>query len=961
MKPALIPFVTCFCLLAFPFKNLAQSAGVYADMEKALQLYHAERYEAALKTIQTVDTIALFKKELWKIRYWRIAGGCLSKLNQIESARYVYEQVAATDWTRPEFQDTVVVELLLEATEFFINLPDAQKSLLCLEAGEKMSKNLHGPSSVDWVRFQMQRAQYKFTIESDYEGAVLLGKNALSVWLKRHGQWNETAKSFYKYLADFEIKGIDPSRAIEFINKRMEISNKISPKNLSDLYSVWSDLATVYYETGSYDQAIIANKNALKIAVQLNDKEKIAIRYIRFGGTLYQKKKYTEAESYFRQAYMIRSSIQNVKPSLIIESGFNIIACLTPLNKMEEADQLLKSLIQKINYDPLLPFPYEKLPIRKATLIKLLYFDAKNQYYWFLKDGDERKLKEACRRFENAVKVLEEVHCEYEEAGSKQYILDRYHYVFEMSLNALFDLYQCTGSEEVLTQAFGYTERSRAIFLSETLKRSDIEASAAIPDSLRRAIQQAQHKLAEIENRRHILMQKKLASDAPAILDINEELYEAIEYLRHLESEAKRLSPDFGRAKEISWINPEQMRKRLKPGEGWLSYFAGEDDMYAFLITSDGSSFFHIPKDFPLEQWVAEMRDAIYDYPLTRNDSLLSLYQTRAWQLYEKLLAPFAWRLPRRLTIGADGVLKYLPFEALLSGPAEGCESSDCPYMLWKHSISYSPSGTLWATDRSQNKDKIERRILAFAPKFEGNDNALAARADRRSSLGPLLYNTEEVRRISKMFRTRMIQGIAATREEFLAQAARYQVLHLATHAKANDEEGEFSFLAFAPTPGDTLYEGKLYARELYARRLPAELVVLSACESGIGEFKRGEGLVSLAYGFTQAGARSVVTSLWRVSDRETSDLMSLFYKNLQKGLAKDEALRQAKLQYVQGQSGWRAHPFFWAAFVPEGDMKPLELPRPIPVWAWAGLGLLPLVGLWWRWRSRNIRSRSQV
>lgn len=954
MKPTFPQFLTFFCLFVFHLDATAQSASVYADLKKAIHLYRSQQYESACTAVSAVDTTALFKKQLWKIRYWQIAGGCLSELNKNEEARSIYEQAAAADWTKPELQDTAAIELLLDASIFFITSSDLRNSRLCMDAGENMSRKIYGPSSVNRVRFQMQRARYKFQLESDYEGAALLGKNALSVWVKTHGQWNETARWLYQELISIEVSGKNPSRAIELINKEMEISNRISPGNLVNLYHSWNSLGAVYYELDQYDQAIIANKNALKIALQLKDETMIADRYFDLGKNLYQQKKYVEAERQYRQAYALyHSSSQSNTLTSAIESALGITACLTQSKKMEEADVLLKGAIKKVQYDPLSAQPYEHIKVTKLTLLKLICFDAKNQYYWFLEDGDERKLKEACRRFENAVKLLEDIHREYEVAGSKPYILNRYHYIFEMALNALFHLYQCTGSEKVLAQAFGYTERSRAIFLSEMLKRSDAGMSTAIPDSLRNAILQVQRKLADVENRCYILSQKQLASDAPAVLDINQELFETAEQLRLLQEEAKIMNPDYDRTKEINWVKPEQIQRRLKPGEAWLSYFAGDDDMYVFLMTTEDALFFHIPKDFPLEKWVEEMRNAVYDYSTERSDSLLSVYQNRAWKLYEKLLGPFAWRLPQRLTIRADGVLKYLPFEALLTAPVNSCESPGCPYLLWKHCISYAPSATLWATDRKRAGTRLEKKILAFAPEFEEKENSLSIREDRSSSLGPLLYNAEETQRISKIFRTKLIQGAGATRDEFLAQAARYQVLHLATHAKANDEEGEFSFLAFTPKPEDTLYQGKLYARELYATPLPVELVVLSACETGIGEFKRGEGLVSLAYGFTQAGARSVLTSLWGVSDRETSDLMTSFYKNLRKGVAKDEALRQAKLEYIQGKSGWRTHPFFWAAFVPEGDMSPLDLPRPVPVWVWMTSGLLPFAG-WWLWRRRS-------
>lgn len=953
MKPALPPLFACICMLMLPFESRPQSSQTIVEMEKARQFFHVEEYQAAWKILQAVDTMSLFKKERLKTCYWRIAAGALYKLGKNDEARAIYERVSVTDWKKPALQDTVAIELLLEAGKFFLMLQIADRSLHCFDMGEQMSRRLHGPASVDWTRFQMQRASWKIKMEGNYSEAMILGNNALSTWLKQHGSMNITALDFYKTLIIIGNQGKNNHHKTALIKRYSELSQQLhSDTNKIEQYTLWDDLGWESYERDHYDDAISFFSKALKTAIQIKDINRQALQYKQLGVCLYQQKKYADAERRLRKSYALYASIKNESPSASLDVLNLIVGCLTQTKKPDEADALLNLIIQKTGFHPTSSLPYEALTVSKIMLLKILYMDAKNQYYWFLDSGDERKLKEACRRFEKAISLLESLHQEYEGAGSTQHLLNRYHFIFEMSLNALFDLYQCTGSEDVFAQAFGYTERSRAIFLAETLRRSAAEYSAAIPDNLRSAMQQAQRKLAEVENRRHILLQR-LASDAPAVLDVNQALYEATQRLRQLESEAKRIDPAWGRAKAVRWISPEQMRKRLKPGEGWLSYFDGEDDMYAFLITAEGCSFFHIPKDFPLEKWVEEMRNAVYDYPLERSDSLLSVYREKAWQLYEKLLMPFAWQLPQRLTIGADGVLKYLPFEALLSTPTEDCESSACPYLLWKHSISYAPSATLWATDRKRNEARLEKKILAFAPEFQGEEGALAARDERSSSLGPLLYNAAETKSIGKLFRTKVMKGSEATRDAFLTQAARYQVLHLATHAKANDEEGEFSFLAFAPTPGDTLYEGKLYVRELYTTSLPAELVVLSACESGIGEFKRGEGLVSLAYGFTQAGARSVVTSLWRVSDRETAELMEFFYQNLRKGQTKDEALRQAKLQYIEAQGSWRTHPFFWAAFVPEGDMSPLDLPRPMPVWAWAVVAALLLAGTWW-WRRRR-------
>ncbi len=166
-----------------------------------------------------------------------------------------------------------------------------------------------------------------------------------------------------------------------------------------------------------------------------------------------------------------------------------------------------------------------------------------------------------------------------------------------------------------------------------------------------------------------------------------------------------------------------------------------------------------------------------------------------------------------------------------------------------------------------------------------------------------------------------MLYGARATEDQFVKEAGQYRVLHLATHGKANDREGDYSFLAFTEQK-DSLENELLYVRDIYNLALNAELVTLSACETGIGKLQKGEGIISLARAFAYAGAGSIVTSLWSVNDEQTKDLMLLFYRELQRGKPKNEALQSAKRQ-LAAQPG--SHPFYWAGFVAIGDMRPLK------------------------------------
>ena len=164
---------------------------------------------------------------------------------------------------------------------------------------------------------------------------------------------------------------------------------------------------------------------------------------------------------------------------------------------------------------------------------------------------------------------------------------------------------------------------------------------------------------------------------------------------------------------------------------------------------------------------------------------------------------------------------------------------------------------------------------------------------------------------------SKTLTGEAATKANFLKMAGDFRILHLATHGKANARAGDFSFLVFAD--GEQLFVG-----DLYNLPLQADLVLLSACETGIGELRRGEGTISLARAFAFAGAKSVVTSLWNVGDQSTRQLMADFYGELKNGQAKNVALAEAKRHFLETNPGLASHPFFWAGFVAIGDVEKL-------------------------------------
>ncbi len=220
-----------------------------------------------------------------------------------------------------------------------------------------------------------------------------------------------------------------------------------------------------------------------------------------------------------------------------------------------------------------------------------------------------------------------------------------------------------------------------------------------------------------------------------------------------------------------------------------------------------------------------------------------------------------------------------------------------------------------------------------MAPFFRGDTTALLEKTDslsallalRSDTLAPLMHSGEEALMAARFFGGKALLGDRATKQALETLGGNYRILLLSTHGKANDRKGEYAYLALS-APGDSFHFEKLYVNDIYNLELRADLVILSACETGIGPLQRGEGIISLARAFAYSGAKSIVTTLWSVDDAGTSQLMQLFFSYLQSGHSKDEALWLAKQAFLsENTDEFYAHPFYWAGFIPIGDMRMMQ------------------------------------
>ena len=287
----------------------------------------------------------------------------------------------------------------------------------------------------------------------------------------------------------------------------------------------------------------------------------------------------------------------------------------------------------------------------------------------------------------------------------------------------------------------------------------------------------------------------------------------------------------------------------------------------------------------------------------------------------------------KRLRIIPDGALGYLPFEMLLTNNmSSDWKSKNTPYLLRDYAVSYAYSARL--LDDNERTDG--RNFGGFGIEYDEEtlkklaaDSTLprqsaAPNPTRGDVLSHLAFADDEVRNIGNLLGSETIfLNADATKRAFLKNAPHCGILHLAMHGAIDEKNPLNSGLIFSKTADST--SSYLSGYDLFGQQLTAGLTVLSACNTGNGELRRGEGVMSLARAFAFAGCPSTVMSLWSIPDESTSQVMLNFYKYLKDGESKDVALQKAKLDYLQNCTPQYSIPNYWGATVVIGNVAPTD------------------------------------
>jgi CHAT domain-containing protein/Tfp pilus assembly protein PilF len=556
-------------------------------------------------------------------------------------------------------------------------------------------------------------------------------------------------------------------------------------------------------------------------------------------------------------------------------------------------------------------------------------------------------------------------------------------------IECLIRKHQLKPSETLNARAFQASELLRARSLAEFLRDTQIKPSDGLD---RRLVEQDQALRQSIRARvdQRITL---LANSSKT-----EELNELETSLARLTAEHERLAekirqtdPSYYAFTTATAYSLDEIQKNVIEDDqtALVEYLVGPEASYVWLVTRNDIKVYELPREKLISEAVRRIYDLLSTAPGVNTENRL---KSATDELAHMVLDPLAGQLnASRVIVVADGALNYIPFQ-LLPAPSGNREP-----LVADYEVINVPSATILGQLRQQKQHRrpSTKVLAAFGdPVFASNyaqfknstsgevlasgrpeaaapwqrawrDIEVSADPLDPSVIQPLIYSKFELKNLRDIAGpdSFVARGFDASRQVLeKTDLSKYAILHFATHGLLNPKTPELSgfFLSMVDAAGQA-QNGFITMQDVYGLHAPVDLVVLSACRTGLGKDVKGEGLIGLTRGFMYAGASSVVASLWKVDDEATAELMKHFYANmLQKGMRPAAALRAAQNTLRQNPE-WQS-PHFWASFTLQGEFKqPIRLPATtaaspkVQTAVGAGLLLSLLAGIGWGyWRRRS-------
>ena len=770
----------------------------------------------------------------------------------------------------------------------------------------------------------------------DYDKAIQYFEKAISIWDSTLSEDNPLLANCYTNLSEVYFHKEEYSKSIEYDKKALKIWEDKLGESHPFVAAGYNNLAETYSYDGEYNQALESYLKAVQIRKDLGGEESgdIAYSYAHIGKVFIKMGNLNNGKYFLDKSIAIYKKADLSNPGL--SEAYTFAGNLhRKKSEYKTAEAYYDSALHVVwpEYVPGNNNAINSVKIPSGEQLLTALIEKGNTYYAEAEQStDHFVLENALNAYTLASGVIEKLKADFDIKESELMLIKRSYEVYKNGILTAIKLYKRTSNPVYIESAFQFAERNKAGTLAETIAESNAGNFVGLPDSLITEEKDLQADLSFYKAKQKEAVEsdnQKAIDKYSRVLSENQDRYN--EQLKYFEQKF----PSYYKLMHPGLLpSTGEIRKLLHPDAAIVEYFTGDTTVTIFVLTKLSVNAVTVNCDSGFFNEVRKFRISLQKLNFVN-------YLASASNLYSKLIEPVKSFLKdkARLYIIPDYLFSYLPFEALLTKrpptPFNG-QFIHLPYLINDYEISYHYSAGLLNETLLNNNDNSGMSFAGFAPVFSDdkkdldliasvidtnliNYNPVRPARFSGKKYASLPETRTEVKSIGDLFGEHdylydiFVDKTSNVSELKSAKMYGYKFIQLATHGFLNDEQPKRSGLVFYNSV-DSDHDGILYTGDIYNLNLNADLLVLSACESGLGKEVKGEGILSLIRSFLYAGADNIVVSLWQAAGPSTSVLMTYFYKNILAGMNYSSALRKAKLDIIQ--EGLYSYPFEWSPFV---------------------------------------------
>jgi CHAT domain-containing protein/Tfp pilus assembly protein PilF len=725
----------------------------------------------------------------------------------------------------------------------------------------------------------------------------------------------------------------EPQQGLDHFDQALNLSKSI--KNLEQEGTWLTNIGRVYASLGDNQKALQYLSDALPLRQEVGDRVGVAYTLNNIGAAYKDLKEPRKALEFYTQALQLRRDIGDRRGEA--ESLHEIASAYEVLGEKDKAID---------NY-------------RQALTLRRAVGDQRAQASTLAGiarvERELGDLDDALHSAEEALSLVESLRTKVVRQDLRASYFASIRSIYELDIDLLLRLHRLHPLDGYLGRSFQIAERSRARGLLEVLSEAKDDIRQGVDPHLLSQKQELERLLTSKTDYQMRLLSRNHTEEQA--LNISREIDGILNELKTIEATIQSNSSRYSALTQPQILTVKEIQqKELDHDTALIEYFLGDEHSYVWAVDSGGMSVFSLPKRSQIEDLARRFYEATTSHKGAPTESVVETKSGNASHvdagsaLSDIILSPAERFLTaRRLIVVSEGVLQYIPFAALPIPVHDPIHQGRPVPLISQHEIVYLPSAStlpILRTESGARRQSVKTVAILADPVFGGDDSRLSRDNERATTTAEDAILTRSVRdlnsnqlRLPRLPFTRReadaiagVVGRGGTIEalDFKAslttaigpEVSKAGIVHFATHGLLNTVHPELSGLVLSLFDGEGKPEnGFLKLQDVYNLRFSARLVVLSACQTALGEDIRGEGLVGLTRGFMYAGVPAVMASLWNVDDASTAELMKRFYRALiNQHLPPAAALRYAQ-RYVSNEKRW-SRPYYWAGFVLQGDWK---------------------------------------